>query len=170
MKEMMGIGPLKLYVIGLSKNKNSISLDQLREVLTETFSFYPLGNIFHVSDIKLVMGNGEFNSSERIVNEIKNGISKIKYDCAVIMGNGQWSRVDALMDIVYSELDSIHLAHELGHILGLDHHYSMCGSWDEEKRVEICPYVGEIMCGYKKSNQPMHFSTDNLAKLESWIK
>jgi hypothetical protein len=162
-------GKLKLNLFGINKEEyKEMSKDEIKAVVKKALSYYPLGEIFGIGEINLLNNHSDFMHEYQLTDFVAKSIRELGSDCgAIIKRNGSFSRADISKEIIYCDLNTIEIAHELGHILGLEHHYSTCCQRENQ---QACPHVGEIMCGYKKDGRLMIFSEENIRRLKRWIK
>ena len=166
----IGNGPLEFGVVGVSDN-GELSIPILKELAIQTLNIYPLGEILSVTDIEIVKGNKNdlgFLPNDMLgeirAREIK---SEKNLDVVGIIRKNIFSR--ASYNILYSQQNHKILAHELGHILGLQHPSFSCSGPVCIRNIadrETCPYTGYIMGCELDNEGEKDFSPENIEKLE----
>jgi|SRR3989344_1802335 len=171
----IGNGPLEIGMIGFSEN-GELSIPQLKDLAKSTLEIYPLGDIFHLSDINItrIPDVSGFVIEFYELSEMEKMRLTRNFDVIAAIKENVLPRCHPDGKYLYSKLSPMVFAHELGHALGLDPFFISCCSpylFNELKTLEEtqCPYWGYVMCGDRHAILGNRgFSPENIEKLEEW--
>ncbi len=131
---------LKLGIIGISETIHTSNKD-LSQLTTNTLNFNPLGKIIKLTQIEAA----KTTPPEDHLQEKAYALQK-KADIVAIIEEDTWVHYDKKTKLIYSNPDSINLAHEIGHKLGLTHPTFSCGQFCDRYYAENkCQFSREIM-------------------------
>ena len=156
--------------IGIFAREGEFLMQELRKLVEDTLNIYPLGNIFHLGDIRGIKIPSVqevcrlFDMS--ILSKIKS--SKKDSDILALIKRKGVSRCYET-GILESEADPIIFGHELGHALGLSDS-KCCQFYEDDYPKEELPHAGYTMCyDSKRFGGRKGFSPEDIEKLERWF-
>lgn len=137
---------LNLGILGIyEKSEQFLSEEGLSELALEVLATHPLEEILELSNVELKqIGSDRDHSQEK--EEIRYFENKSGSDVIAIVRNKIWVHYDKRTGIIYSDVNSTHLSHEIGHKLGLEHPTHSCGQFCDRYYAENkCSFSREIM-------------------------